>query len=59
MGCETTRSTTTKQTPFALVYGAKVVLPVEIKVPSARISLSTNQDENSRPFDLKTLEGKR
>ena len=47
----TTRSTTTKQTPFSLVYGAEVVLPTEIKVPS--------QDENSRTFDLEALEGKR
>ena len=55
----TTKSTTTKQTPFALVYGAEGVLPIEIKVPSARMSLSTNHDENSRLFDPEALEGKR
>ena len=32
---------------------------MEIKIPSARMLLSTSQKGNSRPFDLETLEGKR
>ena len=55
----TTKNTTTKQTPFALVCGIEVVFPVEIKIPSARMSLSRTQDEKSRSFDLEALEGKR
>ena len=42
-----------------MVYGAEPVLPAEIKVPRARMSLSAIQDENSRLFDLEALEGKR
>ena len=42
----TTKSTTTKQTPFSLVYRAKSVLPVEIKVMSARMLLSSSQEGN-------------
>ena len=34
---KTIRNTTTKQTPFSLVYGAKAILPAEIRVPSARM----------------------
>ena len=55
----TTKSTTTKRTPFSLVYGAKAILLAEIKVPSATMLLSTNQDNNSKIFDLETIEGKR
>ena len=55
----TTTNTTTKQTLFSLVYGTEVVLPTEIRVPSARMLLSTNQEESSRPFDLEALEEKR
>lgn len=40
----TTKSTTTKQTPFSQVYGAVVVRPTDqIKVPSSRMLLSTDQ----------------
>ena len=55
----TTKSTVTKQIPFSLVYGAEFVLPVEIKVPSARTLLSSTQEGGSRLFDLETLEGKK
>ena len=56
---KTTRNTTTKQTPFSLVYSVEVVLPAEIRGLSARMLLSTNQEGSSRPFDLETLEGRR
>ena len=39
----TIRNTTTKQTSFSLGYGAKSVLLVKIRVPSARMLLLANQ----------------
>ena len=55
---KTTKSITTKQTPFSLVYGAKSLLPVEINLPSARMLLSFDQENSSRSLGLEILEGK-
>ena len=33
----TTARTSTRETPFSLVYGMEVVLPIEVKIPSLRI----------------------
>ena len=35
----TTFKVTTKQTPFALVYGIEAILPIEIEIPSLRIAI--------------------
>jgi RNase H-like domain found in reverse transcriptase/Integrase core domain/Integrase zinc binding domain len=35
----TTFKVTTKQTPFALVYGVEAILPIEIEIPSLRIAI--------------------
>ena len=42
--------------PFSLVYGAEVVLPTEIKVPSARMTL---EQKGNREGELEKLEDKR
>jgi hypothetical protein len=34
------------QTPFNLVYGLEVVVPMEYLVPSLRIATFTNMDDN-------------
>lgn len=36
----TTFKVTTKQTPFALVYGVEAILPIEIEIPSLRIAIN-------------------
>jgi transposase InsO family protein len=42
----TTCKKLTMQTPFKLVYGLEVVLPMEYLVPSLRIATFTDMDEN-------------
>jgi hypothetical protein len=41
----TTCKKLTMQTPFKLVYGLKVVVPMEYLVPSLRIPAFTNMDD--------------
>ena len=41
----TTCKRLTGQTPFKLVYGKEVVIPMECIVPSLRISTATNMDD--------------
>ena len=36
-GYRTLARTTTGETPFSLVYGMEVILPVEVQIPSLRI----------------------
>ena len=36
-GYRTSARTSTKETPFSLVYGMEAVLPVEVQIPSLRI----------------------
>ena len=37
--------TSTGVTPFSLVYGMDVVLPVEVEIPSLRVLMDTKLDE--------------
>ena len=36
-GYRTTARTSTRATPYSLVYGMEVVLPIEVQIPSLRI----------------------
>ncbi|KAI4312511.1 hypothetical protein MLD38_037318 [Melastoma candidum] len=42
----TTTRTSTGATPFELVYGAQVVLPIEVQIPSLRIFQEANMTED-------------
>ena len=45
----TTGRTPTKATPFSLVYGCEVIMPLELQIPSLRITLAiemTNEDKH-------------
>jgi len=59
----TTVRTPTKATPFALVYGCEVVLPLEIQIPSLRVFLTTemtNEEKHRlRLQELEALDDKR
>ena len=46
-------------TPYSLVYGAEVILPVELAVPSARIALAHHLLPNSRYVQLERLDKRR
>ena len=49
----TTKHGTTKATPFSLVYGDEAVLPAEIAVPSARMTLEMgNKPERAEVAEL-------
>ena len=54
--------TPTMATPFALTYGVEVVLPLEVEIPSLRVSLKvlvTNEDYHAmRLQELKLLDEK-
>ncbi|KAJ9561894.1 hypothetical protein OSB04_007054 [Centaurea solstitialis] len=54
----TTPRTSTRKTPFSLVYGYETVLPIESHVPTAR---QTDDERNSTDLnhDIDTLEGLR
>jgi hypothetical protein len=43
----TVNSTPTQATPYSLVYGCEVVLPLEVELPSLRVALrdGLTQDE--------------
>ena len=44
-------------TPYSLVYGTKAILPIEIEIPSLRVSLQDIvDDENYKVFKLHELE---
>ena len=53
----------TKATPFALVYGCEVVLPLEIQIPYRRVALTadmTNKEKHQlRLQELEVLDDKR
>ena len=42
----TTMPTSTGATPFSLVYGVEVVLPIEVQIPSLRIIKDVGLNEN-------------
>ena len=44
-GYHTSVRTSTGATPFYLVYGIKVVLPLELKIPSLRVIMEAKLDE--------------
>jgi hypothetical protein len=50
----------TGESPFSLVYGSHALAPVEMMVPSARVShFDAEQNEANRLLDLDHLEGRR
>lgn len=58
----TSKRTLTQVTLISLVYGAEVVVLVEIVVPSARLALASASkvlDPDGRAYDVETLEKKR
>ena len=42
----TSAQTSTGETPFFLVYGMEVVLPVEVQIPSLRVMKDADLDED-------------
>lgn len=53
----TSKRTSTRATPFSLVYGAETVVLVEVAVPSARLALASKiLNPDSRTYDVETLE---
>nr|XP_012466463.1 unnamed protein product [Gossypium raimondii] len=59
----TSVTTSTRATPFSLVYGMEVVLPIEVEIPSLRVLAELKLDEaewiQSRYDPLNLIEGKR
>ena len=49
--------TPTRAMPFSLVYGSKVILPLEVEIPSLRVSLyGLITDEDHRSMRVQELE---
>ncbi|XP_074293734.1 uncharacterized protein LOC141620877 [Silene latifolia] len=59
----TTCRTATQATPYALVYGVEVVLPLELEIPSLHIAmqmeLTEEENDKLRLAELETLDEKR
>ncbi|XP_073037606.1 uncharacterized protein [Primulina eburnea] len=49
----------TRETPYSLVYGSEAVLPVEIRQSSARIESYPSNNDQSRAIELDLVEQKR
>ena len=45
-GYRTTAHTSTGETPYSLVYGMEVVLPIEVQIPSLRIMKDAGLSED-------------
>ena len=62
-GYRTSVRTSTGETPYSLVYGMEVVLPVEVEIPSLRVLLDVKLDEaewiRTRFNELSLIEEKR
>ena len=62
-GYRTSVRTSTGATPFSLVYGMEVLLPVEVEIPSLRVIMETKLSETEwvqNRFDqLNLIEEKR
>ena len=62
-GYRTSIRTSTGATPFSLVYGMEVVLPIEVQIPSLRImkDVDLNEDEwvQTRLDQLNLIDEKR
>lgn len=53
----TTVQTTTKETPFGLVYGCDAMLPIEVELLSSRVEeFSEKESKEGRCFQLDTIE---
>ncbi|XP_073317256.1 uncharacterized protein [Primulina huaijiensis] len=55
----TTPRTSTRETPYSLVYGSEAVLPVEIGQPSTRVESYPNNNDQTRAIELDLVEEKR
>lgn len=44
-GFRTSVRTSTRATPFSLVYGMEALLPIELEIPSLRVLMDTKLDE--------------
>src|ERR1044072_6086506 len=62
-GYRTSVRTSTRATPFSLVYGMEAVLPIEVEIPSLRVLVETKLSEaewcQSRYDQLNLVEEKR
>lgn len=45
-GYRTSLRTSTRETPYSLVYGMDVVLSIEVKIPSLRVVMEADLDED-------------
>ncbi|KAK9053624.1 hypothetical protein SSX86_024698 [Deinandra increscens subsp. villosa] len=53
----TTSKNATGQTPFSLVFGAEAVIPTEMVIPTARVTLQDSQNNSENLLqDLETIE---
>jgi len=55
-GYRTSIQTSTSATPFSLVYGMEVVLPFEVEIPSLRVLMETQLQEDGFKLDLTNLD---
>ena len=51
MGIQTTRKSTTQETPFTLAFGAKAVVPIEVGLKSPRVEFA-NAEHNEEILRL-------
>lgn len=52
----TTVKKATSHTPFSLIYGLEVMLPIEIRIPSTRVTYySYNENDNDKRVNLDLL----
>ncbi|XP_075515297.1 uncharacterized protein LOC142549937 [Primulina tabacum] len=58
-GYRTTPRTTTRETPYSLVYGSEAVLPVEIGQSSTRVESYPSNNDQSRAIELDFIEERR
>ncbi|XP_073298456.1 uncharacterized protein [Primulina huaijiensis] len=56
---KTTTNTTTKETPYSMVYGTEAVLPTKIGQESSRITRYGSYNDNLRAMDLDLVEEKK
>ncbi|RDX92626.1 hypothetical protein CR513_25207, partial [Mucuna pruriens] len=62
-GYSTTIRTSTSVTPYSLVYGVEVVLPIEVEIPSPQVLIEAKLEKaewmKTRYDQLNLIEGKR
>ena len=63
LGYRTTYKMPTQSTPFTMVYGVEMVLPLELQIPSLRIAiqegLTEDKNHKLRLAELETLDEKK